>query len=226
MANGKFISYLRVSTERQGKSGLGLEAQKESIERYLNGGDWRLLGEYIEVESGKKNERPKLKEALEACQRTGATLLIAKLDRLSRNVAFIANLMDSGVEFVVCDFPTANRLTIHILAAMAEYEREMISKRTKDALQAAKMRGVRLGHPENLSEASAASGRLMGAYAGKMKADDFARKVGGVIKKYKAQEMSLNMIARKLNEDNVLTARGKVGGWTATAVKNILVRFE
>ena len=148
MATGKFISYLRVSTDRQGRSGLGLDAQKRAIDDYLNGGNWKVLKEFVEVESGKTNERPQLQAALEACQRTGAMLLIAKLDRLSRNVAFIANLMDSGVEFVACDFPTANRLTIHIMAAMAEYEREMISKRTKDALQAAKARGKVLGNPK------------------------------------------------------------------------------
>lgn len=226
MASGKFISYLRVSTERQGKSGLGLEAQREAIERYLNGGQWKLLGEFIEVESGKKNERPKLQEALAACQRTGATLIIAKLDRLSRNVAFIANLMDSGVEFVACDFPTANRLTIHILAAMAEYERDMISKRTKDALQAAKVRGKRLGTPENLSEASASNGRVLGTEARKKMADNFANGLYVILDSYLKEGMSLNSIARKLNNDGILSATGKTGVWTPTAVKNILARVK
>src|ERR1700690_2133737 len=121
MAKGNFVSYLRVSTNRQGKSGLGLDAQREAITNYLNGGNWKLIKEFIEVESGKNNDRVQLRDALEACKRTNATLLIAKLDRLSRNVAFTANLMESGVEFLACDFPTANRLTIHILSAMAAY---------------------------------------------------------------------------------------------------------
>lgn len=139
---GKFIGYLRVSTTKQGDSGLGIKAQRKAMTDYLNRGNWNLLKEYVEIESGKRNDnRPKLNEALAACQRTEATLLIAKLDRLSRNVSFISSLMDSGLEFVACDFPHANRLTVHILAAVAEREREMISKRTKEALQAAKARG-------------------------------------------------------------------------------------
>lgn len=183
-------------------------------------------GEYIEIESGKKNDRPQLKEALAACQRTGATLLIAKLDRLSRNVAFIANLMDSGVEFVACDFPTANRLTIHILAAMAEHEREMISKRTKDALKAAKARGIELGKPSNLNIEAAGKGRKLGVKARIQKANDFSRQLSGIIKSYSAEGLSLNAIAHRLNSEGVLTARGKTGSWTPTAVKNVIFRYE
>lgn len=130
---GKFISYLRVSIARQGRSGLGLEAQREAIANYLNGGRWKLLEEFVEIESGKDSDRLKLREALTACQRKKATLVIAKLDRLSRNVAFIANLMESGVDFIAVDFPQANKLTIHILSAIAQYKREMIGKRTRDA---------------------------------------------------------------------------------------------
>ena len=127
---GKFISYLRVSTDKQGERGYGLDAQRKAVSDYLNGGSWELLGEYVEVESGKRSDRPKLAEALAACKRQRARLVIAKLDRLSRNVAFIATLMDGKVDFVCCDFPSANRLTLHILAAVAEHEREMIAKRT------------------------------------------------------------------------------------------------
>src|SRR5215204_4097354 len=145
MARGRFISYLRVSTDRQGRSGLGLEAQRKAVEDYLNGGHWRLAAEVVEIESGKRNDRPKLAEALRLCRLHGAVLIIAKLDRLARNVAFISNLMESGVEFTAVDFPQANRLTVHILAAVAEHEREMISQRTKAALAAAKARGKRLG---------------------------------------------------------------------------------
>jgi DNA invertase Pin-like site-specific DNA recombinase len=144
---GKFISYLRVSTDRQGERGYGLGAQRKAINDYLNGGSWELLGEFVEVESGKRNDRPKLAEALAACKRHRARLIIAKLDRLSRNVAFIATLMDGKVDFICCDFPQANRLTLHVLAAVAEHEREMISERTRAGLAAAKERGVKLGGP-------------------------------------------------------------------------------
>jgi DNA invertase Pin-like site-specific DNA recombinase len=144
---GKFISYLRVSTDKQGERGYGLAAQRKAIADYLNGGSWELLGEFVEIESGKRSDRPKLAEALAACKRHRAKLIIAKLDRLSRNVAFIATLMDGKVDFVCCDFPQANRLTLHVLAAVAEHEREMISERTRAGLAAAKERGVKLGGP-------------------------------------------------------------------------------
>lgn len=145
MAKGKFVAYVRVSTQRQGQSGLGLEAQRAAIEGYLNGGQWQLVAEFVEVESGRRNDRPELAKALRTCRAHGATLIIAKLDRLARNVAFVSTLMESGVEFVAVDFPQANKLTLHILAAVAEHEAEAISSRTKAALQAAKARGVKLG---------------------------------------------------------------------------------
>jgi DNA invertase Pin-like site-specific DNA recombinase len=145
MAYGKFVSYLRVSTQRQGISGLGLEAQREAVASYLNGGKWSLVREVVEVESGKRNDRPAIAEALRLCRLHRATLIIAKLDRLARNVHFISSLMESGVEFVAVDFPQANRLTVHIQAAVAEHEASMISARTKAALGAAKARGVKLG---------------------------------------------------------------------------------
>src|SRR6516165_4391847 len=137
---GKFVAYFRVSTDRQGKSGLGLEAQREAVMNFLNGGPWALVGEFTEVESGKRADRPQLEKALAACKRQKAKLVIAKLDRLSRNLAFVATLMESGVEFVAVDNPHANKLTVHILAAVAQHEREMISERTKAALAAAKKR--------------------------------------------------------------------------------------
>lgn len=224
MANGNFIAYYRVSTDKQGKSGLGLEAQKQAIIKYLNGGNWTLLQEFTEVESGKLNNRPELTKALKACKQTGATLVIAKLDRLSRNVAFVSSLMDSGAEFVACDFPTANRLTIHILASMAEYEREMISKRTKDALKAAKTRGVKLGNPQNLKEESAVKGRALGVQSRQKQADDFAKNLLDLINDYLAAGLSKYAIAKKLNETKVLTARGKIGKWTGQAITNLLKR--
>jgi DNA invertase Pin-like site-specific DNA recombinase len=142
---GKFVAYFRVSTDKQGKSGLGLDAQRKAVEDYLNGGTWSLIGEFTEVESGKRSDRPKLAEALKSCRLQNATLIIAKLDRLARNVAFISNLMESKVEFEAVDFPQANRLTIHIMAAIAEHGAKMISDRTRAALAAAKARGKRLG---------------------------------------------------------------------------------
>ena len=155
---GKFIAYFRVSTDRQGKSGLGLEAQREAVMKYLNGGRWTLVGEFTEIESGKRDDRPELEKALAACKKQKAKLVIAKLDRLGRSLALIAALMESGVEFVVVDNPHANKLTIHILAAVAQHERELISERTKAALAAVKKRGKRLGTPK-LNERNVRSAR-------------------------------------------------------------------
>lgn len=223
---GKFISYLRVSTAKQGISGLGVEAQRKAIEDYLNGGDWKLLREFVEIESGKKDvNRPMLHNALGACKRTGAKLLIAKLDRLSRNVAFIANLLESGVEFVACDFPQANRLTVHILSAMAEYERDMISKRTKAALQAAKTRGAKLGSPKGLTEESGRKGRVISKETRSKQANEYAARMYPVIKEYQTEGLSLRAIARKLTADREVTPYGKET-WTATTVRNVLKRTE
>jgi DNA invertase Pin-like site-specific DNA recombinase len=144
-STGNFVAYYRVSTQRQGRSGLGLQAQQDAVRNHLNGGDWRIVGEFKEIESGNRKDRPKLADALAACRVHGAKLLIAKLDRLARNVAFVSALMEAGVEFEAVDFPQVNRLTIHILAAVAEHEAKAISDRTKAALAAAKRRGVKLG---------------------------------------------------------------------------------
>src|SRR3954471_11447089 len=145
MARGNFVAYYRVSTARQGRSGLGLEAQRRSVADFLNGGSWDLLAEFVEVESGKADDRPQLEQALATCELSGATLVVAKLDRLSRNLAFLAKLQESGARFVAADMPEANELTIHIMAAVAQAERKAISTRTKEALAAAKARGVKLG---------------------------------------------------------------------------------
>jgi DNA invertase Pin-like site-specific DNA recombinase len=216
---GKFIAYFRVSTDRQGKSGLGLEAQRETVMSYLDGGRWTLVGEFTEVESGKRADRPELEKALAACKKQKAKLVIAKLDRLSRNLAFIATLMESGVEFVAVDNPHANKLTVHILAAVAQHEREMISERTKAALTAAKKRGQVLGNP-NLGEAA-----KLGTAAVKRNARRFAANIRPIIEEImRAGATSHNAIAAKLNERKVKTARG--GTWTHVQVGAILRPFE
>jgi len=224
--NNRYISYLRVSTARQGQSGLGLSAQQEAINSFIDGTGGSILGEFVEVESAKGSgtNRPKLQEAMEACRRTGSTLLIAKLDRLSRNVAFISNLMESGIDFTACDFPQANRLTIHLLAAVAEHEREMISKRTREALQAAKAKGIKLGSPQNLTKTAADKGRRNGTMSQISKANSFALDIYPTIKSYLDQGLSLKKTAEALNSAGILTSQGKVGSWTHTAVRSIKER--
>lgn len=147
MEDVKFVSYLRVSTKLQGNSGLGLDAQREIIRNYLRGDI--PIAEFIEVESGRKSDRPKLQDALALCRKEKATLVVAKLDRLSRNVAFTSRLLESDVEIKFCDFPEANRLVLHIISSIAEYEANLIRTRTKQALEAKRQRGESLGKPEN-----------------------------------------------------------------------------
>jgi DNA invertase Pin-like site-specific DNA recombinase len=222
MARGKFVGYLRVSTEKQGRSGLGLEAQRKAVEDYLHGGRWQLLAEYVEIESGKRSDRPELKKAITHAKATGATLVIAKLDRLSRNVAFISNLMEGGVEFVAADIPMANRLTVHVLAAVAEHEREMISQRTTAALAAAKARGIKLGNP-NGARALRGLGNAHAVTAVKARADAHLSRVLPVIKTVCDEgATSLHGMAVELNRRGILTARGGQG--YATTVKNLLDR--
>jgi DNA invertase Pin-like site-specific DNA recombinase len=219
---GKFISYLRVSTDKQGQSGLGIEAQRKAVDDYLNGGCWQLLSEYVEIETGKRNDRPQLAAALAHAKATGATVVIAKWDRLARNVAFTAALLESGVEFVACDNPHATRFTIHILAAVAEHEAAMISTRTKAALAAAKARGQKLGNP-NGARALRGLGNAAGIAAVKAGADRHAAQVLPVVAALRAEGItSLKAIARALNERGVLAPRG--GTWLATSVRNLLAR--
>jgi DNA invertase Pin-like site-specific DNA recombinase len=220
MANGKFISYLRVSTARQGHSGLGLDAQRKAVEDYLNGGRWKLVAEVVEVESGKKSDRPKLAEALRLCRLHGATLVIAKLDRLARNVHFVSSLMESGVEFVAVDFPQANRLTIHILAAVAEHEAKAISERTKAALAAAKARGRVLGGfrghivDDGARRASLATRRAVSAAR--------AADIAPVIAELRASGVtSLGTIAAALRERGIPAPRGGAS-WSSGQVSRIL----
>jgi DNA invertase Pin-like site-specific DNA recombinase len=199
--SGKWVSYLRVSTDRQVRSGLGLEAQREAVANYLDGGQWTLAAEYVPVESGKRSDRPQLVAALAACKKLKAKLVVAKLDRLSRNLAFLAKLIDSGVTFVAADMPHANKMTLQVLAVFAEDEREAISARTKAALQAAKARGVKLGGPK-LAEA-----RRSGWASNKAIADKFAANTKPIIEQMKASGVtSLRAIARALNARGVAMA--------------------
>lgn len=209
----RFFAYYRVSTDKQGRSGLGLEAQREAVSRFVNGRG-ELLQEFTEIESTRQ-QRPELQAALDACRRHRATLLIARLDRLARNVAFISNLMESRVDFVAADMPEANRLTIHILAAVAEHEREMISKRTKAALQAAKARGIKLGNP-NPRPAS-----VLGVQAHQKQVEAFRAAVRPLVQELREQGYTLSAIAQELNRRGVETARG--GLWYPTTVRNLLL---
>jgi DNA invertase Pin-like site-specific DNA recombinase len=214
---GTWVSYLRVSTDKQGKSGLGLEAQRKAVADFLNGGKWTLAEEFVEIESGKRGDRPELAKALAACKKLKAKLVVAKLDRLARNVHFVSGLMESGVDFVAADMPFANRLTVHILAAVAEHEREAISQRTKAALAAAKARGVTLGGPA-LDRA-----RLIGNAGNRKAADRFAANVKPIIAEIrKSGATSLRAVAAALTARGVPTARG--GQWNAAQVMNVMRR--
>ncbi len=182
------IPYYRVSTERQGESGLGLEAQQKSVHEFAKANRYSLAQEFIEIESGVKSKRPVLQEALEACKREKAVLLIAKLDRLARNVAFISKLIESKVEFIAVDNPHANKLIVHIMAAFAEHERDQISSRTKDALKAAKARGVKLG----------SFGRNILSKRNKEKSQKFAQKMKPIIERLKEEGFET---VREINDE-------------------------
>lgn len=221
MANGKFIAYYRVSTAKQGASGLGLEAQKEAVSRYLNGGDWSLVGEFEEVETGKGADalakRPQLRAALDACRKQGATLVIAKLDRLARNVHFVSGLMESKVRFVACDMPEANELTVHIMAAFAEHEAKRIGQRTREALAAAKARGVVLGAAGALNLRPKLEERQAAANA-------FAERLRGTFDGMDLRKLTQRQIAEELNNVGIATANG--GKWSQTQVARVMARLK
>jgi DNA invertase Pin-like site-specific DNA recombinase len=218
MANGKFLAYYRVSTQQQGLSGLGLEAQQAAVRAYLNGGDWELVAEVTEVETGKGanalDRRPKLADALALCKRLKATLVIAKLDRLARNVHFISGLIESGVEFVAADMPHANKTMLQIHAVMSEHERDQISARTKAALAAAKARGVKLGNPENLVANVAERQEAANAFANKLRA---------LVDGMKARGLTQRAMVDELNGLGIKTARG--GAWGLVQFQRVLKRL-
>jgi DNA invertase Pin-like site-specific DNA recombinase len=219
---GKFVSYLRVSTKRQGESGLGLEGQRAAVEAFLNGGSWRLVEEFVEVESGKADRnRPALHRALEACKVYGATLVIAKIDRLSRDAHFLLGLQKAGVKFVAADMPEANEMVVGIMALVAQAERRMISERTKAALQAAKARGQRLGNPKGHQIPSNQATRARGAATGAANAATFAERLRPVLTQLAG--LSANAAAAELGRRGIATPRG--GAWTARAVLNVRARL-
>lgn len=217
----QFVTYLRVSTDRQGKSGLGLEAQRKAVADHV-AGKGEIAAEFVEIESGKKNDRPQLARALAEAKRIGAVLLIAKLDRLARNVAFIANLLEAGVEIAAADMPEANRFLLHVMAAVAEHEARMISDRTRAALAAAKARGVALGWaiPARIEEQRQAAQK--GAVRNAQKADQHAANILPIIRQIAARGASLRQIADELNDRGIKTARG--GLWYAGTVRNVMAR--
>jgi DNA invertase Pin-like site-specific DNA recombinase len=232
MTTGRFVAYYRVSTDKQGKSGLGLEAQRLAVTHYLNGGRWKMVAEFTEVESGKRKDRPKLAEAIAACRVYGATLVIAKLDRLARNVAFVSNLMESGIDFVAADFPQANRLTVHILAAVAEHERAMISERTRAALAAAKDRNGKLprgkrkqiGGMRDNSRAIHRLGVPKSLAARAAGAQSYAANLAPMINQIRAEgATTVRAIADELNERGVPSRRG--GAWGPSQVMRLLKRL-
>jgi DNA invertase Pin-like site-specific DNA recombinase len=221
---GKFVAYYRVSTQRQGRSGLGLEAQQRAVRDHLDGGRWRLIAEITEIETGKRADRPKLAAALKLCRVHGATLIIAKLDRLARNVAFVSALMDAGVEFEAVDFPQANRLTIHIMAAVAEHEAKAISDRTKAALASAKARGVSLGGVRKNHKPFTAKARAKGPKVMAARARERAADLAPILAELRAGGVTtLHGIAVALNERSIPTA-SSAGRWRATSVSRLLAR--
>lgn len=223
MEQESYVSYLRQSTKKQSLSNLGIEAQREIIQRHL--GQIKPLAEFVETESGKKTDRPKLTEALELCRKTRSTLIVAKLDRLSRNVAFTSKLLESDVEIKFCDFPEANRLVLHIIASIAEYEAGLISQRTRQALKAKKARGVRLGKPENLTNnLEKAIENSKRTIQSKAQDNPNNKRAAAMLKVLVEQDMSMNEMARKLNDEGFVTSQGKK--FTAWQVSVLIKRYN
>lgn len=220
-ASRRFVAYYRVSTVKQGRSGLGLDAQRSTVTNFLHGQEAEILAEFIEVESGRRKDRQQLTSAINYARVTKSSLIIAKLDRLARNVSFTSALMESGIEFVCCDLPSANKFTIHIMSALAEMEAEMISSRTKAALAEAKKRGVRLGNPR-LSQYR--PDPRTGGQARKKIADNQAKSyVGLVLEARQKGAITLQATADFLNTRGALTPKGNQ--WHPATVQRMLKRL-
>ena len=214
------INYYRVSTAKQERSGLGIAAQRAAIEAFCETRGCEPLAECVEYESGKRDDRPELVKALDHAKVTGAILVIAKLDRLSWNMAFLATLQDAGTKFVAADMPEANELTIHIMAATAQTERKAISKRTKEALAAAKAQGQKLGNPMGAKAFGKHNGNAAAVDAIKAKSKAFARDIMPIIETLRAEgHTSLRAIAAELNARGILTARG--GKWGPQSLSDL-----
>lgn len=215
--SGKVVAYYRVSTAKQGRSGLGLEAQREAVHRYIEAERSELLEEFRDIETGKGSnaldKRPGLREAVALAKKKRATLLIAKLDRLARNVHFVSGLMETGVKFRCCDFPTADPTMLHFHAVMAEHEGRRISERIKDALAAKKKRGEAVGNPASLQPRNGA--RAADAQA-------FAAKLRPTLRAYRASDMTQRAMVEALNGAGIATARG--GQWSLVQVQRVLAR--
>jgi len=220
----RFVAYFRVSTARQGRSGLGIEAQREAVLQYINGNS-EVLAEFVEHESGRKADRPELAKALRHCRATGATLIVARLDRLARDVAFLSGVMNSSVEFVVCDFPDANRLTLHVMAAVAEYEARRIGDNTRAALKVAKARGVKLGNPNGAAALRrAAKGNAAAVAARRAQTAQRASDLREMVEDIRSSGItSLSGIAAELNLREARTPQGKQ--WHPASVARLLARL-
>lgn len=218
----QYVAYYRVSTAKQGRSGLGLEAQKSAVQAFLIGNGGKVVAEYVEVESGRRRDRQELQRAINHARVTKSKLVIAKLDRLARNVSFTAALMDSGVEFICCDLPQANRFTIHVMAALAEMEAEMISTRTKAALAEAKRRGIQLGNP-NLSRVRG-DPRIASQAWQEMASQRAESYLGLVLEARQLGMCTLQGIADHLHSRGALTQAGKQ--WHPATVGRLLKRLN
>ena len=222
----RLVAYERVSTARQGRSGLGLEAQRLAIDTFAISRSADVLARFTEIESGRRNDRPELARALDLARLTGATLVIAKLDRLSRNAAFLLTLQASGVRFLACDMPEANDLTVGIMALVAQQEREAISRRTKEALAAAKARGVKLGNPNGAAALRRAGkgGEALRKVV-RTNADAHARALAPVVRTLQTEgHDTLRALAGHLNAAGIQTRRG--GRWHISTVRNLLRRID
>lgn len=217
-----YITYYRVSTAQQGRSGLGLEAQRTAVQSYLDAHGGREIATFTEVESGKQNDRPQLAAALKRCRQTRATLLVAKLDRLSRNAAFLLTLRDAGTRFVAADLPDMNETVVGIMAVIAQAERQAISDRTRAALAAAKARGTRLGNPRLQAGTRQTAANASAANAAA--ADERAKDLADVITDARESgKRSLRELAGHLNGLSIPTARGRA--WTADGVRRVLLKL-
>lgn len=218
------VAYYRVSTVQQGRSGLGLEAQRQSVQRYLSANPGRLIAEITEVESGRKNNRPKVAEALWLCRVYDAKLVIARLDRLSRNVALIAGLLESGVDFVAADMPLANRFTIHLMAAVAEYEATLGSERTKAAFAVAKARGKKRGGPRRADfREYFKGGTVASAIASTERAKGRARDMAPLLRELRDAGLPLYAIARELTAMEIPTPSSRGKQWCPAVVRRYFV---